>query len=132
MLDRRVPATMEQLAPALRAAAIEHGWDATGLDFYVIHAGGPRILDDLCRFLGVPAEVFSTSRATLTEYGNIASAVVLDVLRRQFDANIRNESRGIIAGFGPGITAEIVFGTRTGARPAESRVPDLAGAGVMS
>ena len=60
-------------------------WDAAKLDFYIIHAGGPRILDDLCRFLGVPPESFRFSRATLTEYGNIASAVVLDALCRMFE-----------------------------------------------
>jgi 1,3,6,8-tetrahydroxynaphthalene synthase len=110
-LDKRVPKTMEQLAPELRSVAQQHGWDASALDFYIIHAGGPRILDDLSRFLGVDADKFSYSHATLTEYGNIASAVVLDALRRIFDANqIQHGARGIIAGFGPGITAEIGLG----------------------
>jgi 1,3,6,8-tetrahydroxynaphthalene synthase len=112
LLDKRVPGTMEQLAPELRAVAADHGWDATAMDFYVIHAGGPRILDDLSRFLGVDARMFAHSRATLTECGNIASAVVLDALRRQFvDGTLRNGARGLVAGFGPGITAEIILGT---------------------
>jgi 1,3,6,8-tetrahydroxynaphthalene synthase len=38
ILDRRVPGTMELLAPALRAVAAENAWDAADLDFYVIHA----------------------------------------------------------------------------------------------
>jgi 1,3,6,8-tetrahydroxynaphthalene synthase len=111
LLDRRVPGTMEQLAPELCAVASEHGWDAAALDFYIIHAGGPRILDDLSHFLGVESSMFTHSRATLTEYGNIASAVVFDALRRQFDAGVPDGARGIIAGFGPGITAEIILGT---------------------
>ena len=111
LLDRRVPGTMEQLAPELKSVAAEHGWNAAELDFYVIHAGGPRILDDLALFLGVNRTMFSDSRATLTEYGNIASCVVLDVLRRLFVARkISEGKRGIIAGFGPGITAEITLG----------------------
>jgi 1,3,6,8-tetrahydroxynaphthalene synthase len=106
---------MEQLAPELRSVAAEYGWNAAGLDFYVIHAGGPRILDDLARFLGVDPAMFAYSRATLTEYGNIASCVVLDVLRRLFVAGkITNGSKGIIAGFGPGITAEITLGNWAG------------------
>jgi 1,3,6,8-tetrahydroxynaphthalene synthase len=112
LLDRRVPGTMEQLAPALKQIADEHGWDATDLDFYVIHAGGPRILDDLSKFLGVVPDKFAHSRATLTEHGNIASAVVLDGLRRQFETgNINGGARGLIAGFGPGITAEMTLAT---------------------
>lgn len=114
LLDRRVPRTMEQLAPVLREVAGDHGWDASALDFYVIHAGGPRILDDLSKFLMVDADMFDHSRATLTEYGNIASAVVLDGFRRTFDAaELRHGARGLVAGFGPGITAEITLGRWT-------------------
>ncbi|MGD3109705.1 type III polyketide synthase [Streptomyces sp. YGL11-2] len=113
-LDKRVPGTMEPLAPALRALAEEHQWDAGNLDFYIVHAGGPRILDDLSHFLGVPPEAFRFSRATLTEYGNIASAVVLDALARMFDeASAIDGQRGLMAGFGPGITAEMSLGTWT-------------------
>ncbi|MFE1961248.1 type III polyketide synthase [Streptomyces sp. NPDC059479] len=123
LLDKRVPTTMEPLAPALRTIADQHGWDATGLDFYIIHAGGPRILDDLSHFLEVAPEAFRFSRGTLTEYGNIASAVVLDAVRRLFDEGGRaSGERGIIAGFGPGITAEMALGrwTTTGAGPASA------------
>ncbi|MEU2432455.1 type III polyketide synthase [Streptomyces sp. NPDC007861] len=110
-LDKRVPGTMEPLAPALKELAADHGWDATALDFYIIHAGGPRILDDLSMFLGVEPEAFRFSRATLTEYGNIASAVVLDALRRLFEeGSTEHSAKGILAGFGPGITAEMSLG----------------------
>jgi 1,3,6,8-tetrahydroxynaphthalene synthase len=113
-LDKRVPGTMEALAPALRTLSEEHQWNASDLDFYIIHAGGPRILDDLSRFLDVPPDAFRFSRATLTEYGNIASAVVLDAYGRMFDeAPVHESGRGILAGFGPGITAEVCLGTWT-------------------
>ena len=111
LLDKRVPTTMEPLAPALQDLASLHGWDASDLDFYIIHAGGPRILDDLSTFLQVAPEAFRFSRATLTEYGNIASAVVLDALRRLFDeGGSHHRARGLLAGFGPGITAEMALG----------------------
>jgi 1,3,6,8-tetrahydroxynaphthalene synthase len=111
LLDKRVPATMEPLAPALVQLARTHGWDATDLDFYIVHAGGPRILDDLSKFLQVEPHAFRFSRATLTEYGNIASAVVLDALRRLFDeGGATDRARGLLAGFGPGITAEMSLG----------------------
>jgi 1,3,6,8-tetrahydroxynaphthalene synthase len=121
-LDKRVPGTMEQLAPVLIEVTADHGWDARALDFYIIHAGGPRILDDLSSHLGVPPAAFDTSRATLNEHGNIASAVVLDVLRRTFEqGQVREGGRGIIAGFGPGITAEIILGTWSRIASAEPR-----------
>lgn len=111
-LDKRVPTTMAMLAPALHTLADRHGWDASALDFYIIHAGGPRILDDLNRILGVDPSYFRFSRATLTDYGNIASAVVLDSLRRMFEEDsLADRAAGMIAGFGPGITAETCVGT---------------------
>jgi 1,3,6,8-tetrahydroxynaphthalene synthase len=111
-LDRRVPGTMEPLSPVLRDLAMDHGWDIANLDFYIIHAGGPRILDDLSKFLNVDSNKFRHSWATLTEYGNIASAVVLDALRRLFDEDTTLPGApGVIAGFGPGITAEMAVGS---------------------
>ncbi|MFF0729885.1 type III polyketide synthase [Streptomyces sp. NPDC004134] len=110
-LDRRVPGTMEPLAPVLRDFATGHDWDIGKLDFYIIHAGGPRILDDLARFLDVDREMFRHSWATLTERGNIASAVVLDALRRLIEEETpQANATGVIAGFGPGITAEMALG----------------------
>jgi 1,3,6,8-tetrahydroxynaphthalene synthase len=117
-LDKRVPGTMAMLAPALHTLAGQHRWDATALDFYIIHAGGPRILDDLSHYLKVPPEMFRYSRATLTDRGNIASAVVFDALARLFDdGGAADSARGLIAGFGPGITAESALGRWTTGPP---------------
>lgn len=121
-LDRRVPGTMSLLAPMLKSLGVSHGWDTSLLDFYIIHAGGPRILDDLSRWMAVPSTAFRHSRATLTEFGNIASALVFDALRRQFDEGLAAGARGMVAGFGPGITAEVCLGTWATAGPAHPAV----------
>lgn len=111
-LDRRVPGTMEPLAPVLRDLAVEHGWDIQNLDFYIIHAGGPRILSDLSKFLDVDIKAFRHSWATLAEHGNIASAVVFDALRRLFEEGTATAgANGVVAAFGPGITAEMAVGS---------------------
>lgn len=120
-LDRRVPGTMEPLAPVLRDLVTDHGWDISKLGFYIIHAGGPRILDDLCKYLDLDGHVFRHSWTTLTEYGNIASAVVLEALRALFEENSTAPGEtGIVAGFGPGITAEMAVGTWTSDAPART------------
>ncbi|MBM7169197.1 type III polyketide synthase [Streptomyces sp. G44] len=122
LLDKRVPGTMADLAPALREMAELRDWDVSGLDFYIVHAGGPRILDDLCTHLNLPPKMFRYSRATLTERGNIASAVVFDALERLFDeGGPDHAAQGIIAGFGPGITAEIALGTWNAAKGPDQR-----------
>jgi 1,3,6,8-tetrahydroxynaphthalene synthase len=126
LLDKRVPGTMEMLAPALRTLAEQHRWDVSALDFYIVHAGGPRILDDLSRLLDLSPETFRFSRATLTERGNIASAVVFDALNRLFEeGTVPPPGTGRIAGFGPGITAEMVLGRWT-APPPEHGAPQEA------
>ncbi|KIF73422.1 polyketide synthase [Streptomyces sp. 150FB] len=132
MLDKRVPGTMADLAPALRDMANLCDWDISGLAFYIVHAGGPRILDDLCTHLKLPPTMFRYSRATLTERGNIASAVIFDALERFFeDGGADHAAQGVIAGFGPGITAEITLGTwsTTGnpGRPPAHRLTSMPG-----
>lgn len=121
-LDKRVPGTMSVLAPPLLELVASNDWDASTLDFYIVHAGGPRILDDLCEHVDIRPEMVRHSRATLTDYGNIASAVVLDALGRLFaEGSLAESARGLLAGFGPGITAEMALGTwQTGPRE-----PDL-------
>lgn len=130
-LDRRVPGTMEPLAPVLREFSQGHGWDVGNLGFYLIHAGGPRILNDLATFLDVDRKVFRHSWATLTEHGNIASAVVLDAARRLFEEDPpAPEATGLIAGFGPGITAEMALGrwtTETDPHPQDREIRDIRG-----
>ena len=130
-LDKRVPGTMSMLAPALHTLAGRHQWDASGLDFYIVHAGGPRILDDLSHYLKVPPQMFRYSRATLTERGNIASSVVFDALERLFaEGGAAESARGLIAGFGPGITAESALGrwsTGTDTRAGAGREAGAAG-----
>jgi len=69
------------------------------------------VLDALRSHGGVPAEALGDSWETLSSYGNIASAAVLDVLRRVAEKNPEDEAVGIIAGFGPGITMELALGT---------------------
>jgi 1,3,6,8-tetrahydroxynaphthalene synthase len=129
-LDRRVPGTMEPLAPVLGELAADHGWDIGNLDFYIIHAGGPRILADLSRFIGVEHSMFRHSWATLTHNGNIASAVVLDALRRLFEEDSMTPgATGVIAGFGPGITAEMSVGRWSVERPSPvDRIREVASA----
>ncbi|WP_074013415.1 type III polyketide synthase [Candidatus Sodalis sp. SoCistrobi] len=107
-LDKRVPGTMKPLAPVMRQLACDHGWDIENLAYYIIHAGGPRILDDLAKYLRVDLEQFSFSRDTLVNCGNIASSVVFEAYRRMHEKGIfARGGKAIIAGFGPGITAEM-------------------------
>ena len=84
----------------------------------------------LGKILAVEEKAFRFSRATLTNYGNVASVVVLDALRRAFDSGeVRRGDRALIAAFGPGITAAMAVGTWTSDPPtAPSEYSRLSGA----
>jgi 1,3,6,8-tetrahydroxynaphthalene synthase len=110
-LNKGVPGTMQQAMPELLRFVQSQGQDLPKLDFYAIHTGGPRVLDALRTHGGVPAEALHDSWAALENHGNIASAAVFEVLRRIAEKPPADSASGIIAGFGPGITMELTFGT---------------------
>ncbi|MFD4637086.1 type III polyketide synthase [Lentzea sp. NPDC058436] len=113
-LHKGVPGAFRDAMPVLTKFVAENGRNLPELDFYAIHCGGPRILDALHEPGGVPREALLPSLATLRDYGNIASASVFDVFRRIAEAGPAEGDVGLIAGFGPGITMELVIGTWTG------------------
>jgi 1,3,6,8-tetrahydroxynaphthalene synthase len=110
-LNKGVPGTMQQVMPELVQFVKAQGHDLPKLSFHVIHTGGPRVLDALRSHGDVPSEALGDSWETLTNYGNIASAAVFDVLRRVAEKKPAESATGIIAGFGPGITMELALGT---------------------
>nr|CAB3498855.1 unnamed protein product [Digitaria exilis] len=70
--------------------------------FWVVHPGGPAILDSVEEGLGLDPRKLEASRRVLRDYGNLAGPsviFVLDELRRQRDE--MNEI-GVMVGLGPG------------------------------
>ncbi|MEV6806751.1 3-oxoacyl-[acyl-carrier-protein] synthase III C-terminal domain-containing protein [Streptomyces sp. NPDC051132] len=110
-LDSRVRHTMRHVTPAITKLVEEAGWSTGELDFVLAHAGGPRILDDLTRFLNTDPALHRFSRAALAEHGNTASVLIFDALARFWDdAAARPGARGVVAGFGPGVSADFSLG----------------------
>jgi 1,3,6,8-tetrahydroxynaphthalene synthase len=113
-LNKGVPGTMRAVTPVLQEFTRTRGWDMSALDYYIIHTGGPRVLDTLRDHALIEESRLEHSRSTLREYGNIASASIFDVARRIFEGpEPRAGATFLIAGFGPGITAELSLGTWT-------------------
>jgi 1,3,6,8-tetrahydroxynaphthalene synthase len=111
-LDRRVRTTIRSVAPPITRLVEDAGWVNRELDFVIAHAGGPRIIDDLTEFLGIDPSLHRFSHAALTEHGNTASVLIFDSLSRFFaDPAFPDGARGLIAGFGPGVTAAFSLAT---------------------
>ena len=84
-LNKGVPGTMKLVTPALQEFVKSHGRDMSKLDYYIVHTGGPKVLDTLRDHAGIDEPRLEFSRSTLREYGNIASASIFDVARRIFE-----------------------------------------------
>ncbi len=80
-------------------------------DFLISHTGGPRIMYEVSKGLGIPPAMFKLSENSLALRGNTASAVVFDVLEQTFAAPPRPGGAGLVIAFGPGVTTVAVTGT---------------------
>jgi alkylresorcinol/alkylpyrone synthase len=74
---------------------------------WVVHPGGPRILDAVERSLKLPDGALESSRRALRLAGNRSSGTVLAVLADELQSAWQGEI-GVMA-FVPGLTAEAVL-----------------------
>jgi predicted naringenin-chalcone synthase len=102
VLDRRVPRLVEaSLAGAV--ADFHAGRRIESLDFYAVHAGGPRIFDAVQSALRLGDEALAVSRRVFREVGNVSSASILFSLA----ALPETPGDGLAIAFGPGVTIEL-------------------------
>ncbi|WP_327359634.1 PhlD [Streptomyces sp. NBC_01304] len=104
-------AATSDVMPALTAYLAQRGLHTP--DFAVIHPGGPRIIDDAARGLGLDQDtgledkqrIARHSWASLREEGNLGGVAVLSVLSRTHDDPPADGDRGVLVAFGPGFAA---------------------------
>ncbi|WP_182111278.1 MULTISPECIES: type III polyketide synthase [unclassified Actinotalea] len=76
---------------------------------WVVHPGGPRILDVVRDALDLDEAALAVSRRCLAENGNLSSASVLHVLAGTMEAPPPPGGVGVLMAFGPGVGAEHVL-----------------------
>ncbi|OVA09704.1 Chalcone/stilbene synthase [Macleaya cordata] len=84
--------------------------------FWIAHPGGPAILDQVEKKLGLTEEKLKATRHVLSEYGNMSSACVLFILDEMRKKSIEEGKSttgeglewGVLFGFGSGLTVETV------------------------
>lgn len=72
---------------------------------WIVHPGGPRILDAVERALDLPPDALHYSREILAQHGNMSSPTVLFILKKWSDQE-RLPNPCVMLGFGPGLVAE--------------------------
>lgn len=110
ILSNRLPGLLRRhLAGAVRRALETFNVAADQLRFYVVHPGGPRILEVVREALGLERSHLAASYAVLEEFGNLSSASLFFVLRHLLDhAPPEPGARGLMLGIGPGLSIETV------------------------
>ena len=77
---------------------------------WVLHPGGQKLLAYVEQELGLTPEQTRPSWEVLRDYGNLSSASVLFVLEQWIrEGRVDAGSFGLLAGFGPGFSAEMVL-----------------------
>ncbi|EFJ21767.1 hypothetical protein SELMODRAFT_271225 [Selaginella moellendorffii] len=85
--------------------------------FWVVHPGGPAILDQVEAKLKLDKDRMQATRDVLAQYGNMSSASVLFVLdqMRKRSVELNKDTTGdglkwgVMLGFGPGLTVEALL-----------------------
>lgn len=76
---------------------------------WIVHPGGPKVLDAVMTALGLPAEALARSRESLRQVGNLSSASVLHILADVMRDPPPPGSPGVMLAMGPGFSVEMVL-----------------------
>jgi len=88
----------------------EAGLGRADIDHWIIHTGGPRVLEAFGEALDLPREALARSWRSLAEVGNLSSASVLFVLADVLqDATVGEGQHGLLAAMGPGFASEMLL-----------------------
>jgi alkylresorcinol/alkylpyrone synthase len=111
VLSPDVPAVArERLGPDLEAFLREQRVAREEIGFWVLHPGGPKVLEAAGESLGVAREELALARDSLRRVGNLSSASVLHVLERTLaERPPARGSKGLLLAMGPGFCSELVL-----------------------
>lgn len=106
-LSPELPATLAAHLPtAIQNFLAESSLSAAQIDHWLVHPGGPQILDAVGDSLNLANDSLALSRLVLRRYGNMSSPTILFILRAAIEAGL--EGRIMLLAFGPGLTIEMV------------------------
>jgi alkylresorcinol/alkylpyrone synthase len=111
VLSREVPVVVEQyLARDVDAFLAAEGMTRTDIGSWILHTGGPRVLEATQAALSLPDGALDASWHCLRRTGNLSSASVLFVLEEVLQA--RRPAPGtnsVMAAMGPGFCSELIL-----------------------
>jgi len=105
LLSRRVPELAPLVVkPAVAAILERHNLTANNIAWWVIHAAGSTVLDNIRDALGIAEEKVRLSRETLRFFGNTSSTSVGITGKRLMAQNIKPGDYALVLSVGPGMS----------------------------
>jgi alkylresorcinol/alkylpyrone synthase len=99
-----------EVRPSMEAFLGRHNLTIADIDHWLVHPGGPRVIQALENGLGLPEEALSLSWETLAEAGNISSGSVLLILDKMMKRSQPKPGKyGVLMAMGPAFSAELVL-----------------------
>jgi len=77
--------------------------------FWLVHPGGPKILEAVQATFGLGDNDLRWSWQAMSDFGNTSSAAIFDILHRFRADETGRRGWGIVAGFGPGVSIELLL-----------------------
>jgi len=95
---------------ALQQLLQRHGLSRSHIDFWVVHPGGRKVIDNVQKHFGMTDAQLRFSRTALRNYGNMSSPTVMFVLEEVVcSGNPRPADWGVMIALGPGMAAEVAL-----------------------
>ena len=99
-----------EVRPILASFLGRHGLTIADIDRWLVHPGGPKVIQALEAGLGLPDEALTLSWECLAEAGNISSASVLLILDKTMKRlQPKPGEVGVLMAMGPAFSAELVL-----------------------
>jgi predicted naringenin-chalcone synthase len=110
-LSPRVPVTLRRhIEAATERLLAPHSLKVSDITHWLVHPGGPSILEAIAARLRLSDEQLSHSWKVLRERGNCSSATVLMVLEEAIRSGATHPGEwGVMMAFGPGLTLETIL-----------------------
>ena len=111
VLSPRLPALVRQhLRQTVTNFLDRSGLARSAINFWVVHPGGPRILDAAAEALQLEPSSLAPAWNVWEAFGNLSSATVFFILRElERRASITPPGLGVMMAFGPGLTCELTL-----------------------
>jgi prepilin-type processing-associated H-X9-DG protein len=107
-LSQELPDTLAANVPGAVASFLdEQGTSIRRIDHWLVHPGGPQILDAVQQSLGLREDSLALSRSVLRSHGNMSSPTIFFILKALLETKV--DGRCLAMAFGPGLTVEMVL-----------------------